>query len=149
MKFYFLFHIFLVVLCTSAAITIQKDKRQENRLKEKITKVQTSTECKYINSLFKEKEDFNCCEDYDITCENGHITKFSTIKLLFDRFSMTPNIIRNADVVSIGHRNLSLVPYTGSDVRNSLNDNINDSWESLVFTTLSNFDVVASFFYFI
>ncbi|OUM62685.1 hypothetical protein PIROE2DRAFT_10944 [Piromyces sp. E2] len=31
-----------------------------------------------------------------------------------------------ADVVSIGHRNLTLVPYTGSDVRNSLNDNIND-----------------------
>ncbi|OUM65190.1 hypothetical protein PIROE2DRAFT_7820 [Piromyces sp. E2] len=48
----------------------------------------------------------------------------STMKLLFDRFSKTPNVIKSADVVSTGHRNLILVPYTGSNVRNLLNDNI-------------------------
>ncbi|OUM63152.1 hypothetical protein PIROE2DRAFT_10368 [Piromyces sp. E2] len=47
-------------------------------------------------------------------------------------FVKTSNVFKSADVVSIGNRNLTLVPYTGSDVRNSLNDNINDSWESLV-----------------
>ncbi|OUM65571.1 hypothetical protein PIROE2DRAFT_7413 [Piromyces sp. E2] len=69
----------------------------------------------------------------------------SSMKLLYDRFSKTPNEIKSANVVSIGHRNLTLVPYTGSDVRNSLNDNINDSWESLVVTTLSNLMLLLSF----
>ncbi|OUM60033.1 hypothetical protein PIROE2DRAFT_14288 [Piromyces sp. E2] len=31
----------------------------------------------------------------------------SSMKLLFDRFSKTPNVIKSADVVSIGHRNFS------------------------------------------
>ncbi|OUM58041.1 hypothetical protein PIROE2DRAFT_16801, partial [Piromyces sp. E2] len=42
----------------------------------------------------------------------------SSMKLLFDRFSKTPNVIKSADVVSIGHRNLTLGPYTESDIRN-------------------------------
>ncbi|OUM61882.1 hypothetical protein PIROE2DRAFT_11995 [Piromyces sp. E2] len=66
----------------------------------------------------------------------------SSMKLLFDRFNKTLNVIKSADIALIGHRNLTLVPYTGSDIRNPLNDNINDSWENLVVTTLSNLMVL-------
>ena len=61
----------------------------------------------------------------------------SSMKLLFDRFSKTPNVIKSADVVPIGQRNLSQVPYSGSNAINLSNENINDSRESLVDTTLS------------
>ncbi|OUM56247.1 hypothetical protein PIROE2DRAFT_19221 [Piromyces sp. E2] len=64
----------IYLLYTCAANTIQKDNGQENRLKEKRAEVQTSTECKYINSLINENDDYNCCERSGITCENGHIT---------------------------------------------------------------------------
>ncbi len=56
----------------------------------------------------------------------------SSMELLFDRFSKTPNVTRSVDVVPIRHRN-NHIPYTGSNSAvNSL-----DSWESLVDTTLS------------
>ena len=61
----------------------------------------------------------------------------SSMKLLFDRFSKTPNVIKSADVVPIGHRNSLSIPYTESSASNSSNENSNDSWESLVDTTLS------------
>jgi len=61
----------------------------------------------------------------------------SSIKLLFDRFSKTPTVIKSADVVPIWQRNFSTIPYTGSNASSSTNESINDSWESLVDTTLS------------
>jgi len=59
------------------------------------------------------------------------------MKLLFDRFSKTPTLIKSADVVPIWQRNFSTIPYTGSNTSSSTNESINDSWESLVNTTLS------------
>jgi len=59
------------------------------------------------------------------------------MKLLFDRFSKTPTVIKSADVVPIWQRNFSTIPYTGSNASSSTNESINDSWESLVDTTLS------------
>ena len=38
----------------------------------------------------------------------------SSMKLLFDRFSKTPNVIKSTDVVSIEHTNSPSVPNTGS-----------------------------------
>ena len=61
----------------------------------------------------------------------------SSMKLLFDRFSKTPTVIKSADVVPIWQRNFSTIPYTGSNASSSTNESINDSWESLVDTTLS------------
>jgi len=61
----------------------------------------------------------------------------SSMELLFNRFSKTPTVIKSADVVPIGQRNFSTIPYTGSNVSSSTNESINDSWESLVDTTLS------------
>jgi len=61
----------------------------------------------------------------------------SSMKLLFDRFSKTPTVIKSADVVPIWQRNFSTIPYTGSNTSSSTNESINDSWESLVNTTLS------------
>jgi len=61
----------------------------------------------------------------------------SSMKLLFDRFSKTPTIIKSADVVPIWQRNFSTIPYIGSNASSSTNESINDSWESLMDTTLS------------
>ena len=55
----------------------------------------------------------------------------------FYRFSKTPTVIKSADVVPIWQRNFSTIPYTGSNASSSTNESINDSWESLVDTTLS------------
>jgi len=60
----------------------------------------------------------------------------SSMKLLFDRFSKTPTAIKSADVVPIWQRNFSTISYTGSNASSSTNESINDSWESLVDTTL-------------
>jgi len=59
------------------------------------------------------------------------------MKLLFDRFSKTPTLIKNADVVPIWQKNFSTIPYTGSNASSSTNESIIDSWERLVNTTLS------------
>jgi len=32
-------------------------------------------ECKFVNSLLNEKEDYDCCKNSKITCENNYITK--------------------------------------------------------------------------
>ena len=61
----------------------------------------------------------------------------SSMKLLFDRFSKTPTLIKNADVVPIWQKNFSTIPYTGSNASSSTNESIIDSWERLVNTTLS------------
>jgi len=34
-------------------------------------------ECKFVNSLLKEKEDYDCCKNTKITCENNYITKIA------------------------------------------------------------------------
>jgi len=60
----------------------------------------------------------------------------SSMKLLFDRFSKTHNVIKSADVVTIRQRNISTIPYIGSNASSSTNESIFDSWESLVDTTL-------------
>ena len=70
----------------------------------------------------------------------------SSMKLLFDRFSKTPNVIKSVDVVPIWHRNSLSVPYTESNVRNESNDNINDSWESLVEDTTLSYLMLLLFF---
>jgi len=54
------------------------------------------------------------------------------MELLFDRFSKTPIVTEIVDVVPIRHRN-SHIPYAGSETV----DNVFNSWESLVATTLS------------
>jgi len=38
---------------------------------------ESSVECKYINSLLKQNESYDCCIHYGggVVCENGHITK--------------------------------------------------------------------------
>jgi len=58
----------------------------------------------------------------------------SSIELLFDRFNKTSIVTESVDVVLIRHRN-SHIPYTGSDTV----DNVLDSWESLMATTLFYF----------
>ena len=69
----------------------------------------------------------------------------SSMKLLFDRFNKTPTVIKSADVVLIWQRNFSTIPYTGSNASSSTNESINDSWESLVDTTLSYLMLLLSF----
>ena len=51
----------------------------------------------------------------------------SSMKLLFDRFSKTPTVIKSADVVPIWQRNFSIIPHTGSYASSSMNESINDS----------------------
>ncbi|OUM65656.1 hypothetical protein PIROE2DRAFT_7325 [Piromyces sp. E2] len=60
------------------------------------------------------------------------------MKLHFDRFSKTPNVIKSADVIPIEHKNLTLIPYTRSDINNSLNEMV---------ITLSNLILFLSLFY--
>jgi len=66
MKFLYLCSIIQVVFCTAFAKDVQKINKR---------KVETSNECKYINSFIKKDDSFNCCELDGITCENDHITE--------------------------------------------------------------------------
>jgi len=77
MKLFNIFSIFLVVTCRSLA---KYNKRINKRneivfLKTKRAEVETSDECKYINSMLYKDESFNCCENERVVCENGHIIK--------------------------------------------------------------------------
>jgi len=82
MKFYHLFSILLLVLYTTNANRIQKNSKRD-KVSSKSKRTETSDECQYINSIIGEDKSYNCCEyyhieyksEYEIICENGHITK--------------------------------------------------------------------------
>jgi len=65
----------------------------------------------------------------------------SSMELLFDRFSNTPFVNKNVDVMLIRHRN-SHVPYTGSETV----DNGLDSWENFSGYPTIIIDVVFLFY---
>ncbi|OUM63916.1 hypothetical protein PIROE2DRAFT_9447 [Piromyces sp. E2] len=88
MKLYNLFSIYLVtVLYTAFAKNAHQINKRESEVKSNSKKVETSDECKYINSLIGEDESFNCCEcdtyKRTITCENGHIVKLELREYTF------------------------------------------------------------------
>jgi len=79
MKIYFLFIVFLVVLYTVYAKSIQNKDGIDGEIKRK-RDIETSTECKYVNILYNKKESFNCCTivnefNEGIICEDGHIVE--------------------------------------------------------------------------
>ncbi len=79
MKFYFLFHVFLVVLYTTFAKNIQNDNDNDREIKTKYD-TETCNECKYINVLYNKDESFNCCTiiknfKKSIICKDGHIVE--------------------------------------------------------------------------
>ena len=72
MKVYYLFSILLVVLGTTfAKSTVNK----RDGVNSKSKRTETSSECKYINSMLGKAESYNCCNNDGIECENDHITK--------------------------------------------------------------------------
>ena len=72
MKIYYLFNILLVVLGATFAKSIVN---KQDGVNSKSKRAELSDECKYINSILGEDESYNCCNNYIITCENGHITE--------------------------------------------------------------------------
>jgi len=74
MKLYFIFIVFLVVLYTIFAKSIQNVDERVGGVKSKRDS-ETSTECKYINSMFNKDESYNCCEENSIVCREGHIVE--------------------------------------------------------------------------
>ncbi|OUM60649.1 hypothetical protein PIROE2DRAFT_13554 [Piromyces sp. E2] len=85
---------------------LQIDKTEQRHLKEQL--------CSYLGSHVPYIEGLAAFHTKTIPIIN------SSMKLLFDRFKKTSNVI---NVESIGHRNFKLVPYIGSGISNSLNEN--------------------------
>ena len=74
MKLYFLFIVFLVVLHTIYAKSIENVDEKVGGVKSK-RDFETSTECKYINSIFNKDESYYCCNGKSIVCKEGHIVE--------------------------------------------------------------------------
>jgi len=87
MKSLFLFCILITVLCCCANaktakkhIVNKKIKRNDNNLVNLETRdTETSSECKYINSLFNKTKTYNCCQKEGVYCSNGNIIAIELI----------------------------------------------------------------------
>jgi len=72
MKIYYLFSILIVGLNISFAKNIQ-DINKRNGVKSKSKRAETSSECKYINSILGKDDSYNCCGYEGIKCVNGQV----------------------------------------------------------------------------
>jgi len=73
MKFIHLFNI-----CSALILTTFAKNSQDVGIKSKRDQIQTSEECKYINSLLGEEESYNCCDYPGVICQDGHIILIMT-----------------------------------------------------------------------